>query len=174
MWFRIPSPVLPCCFSHSWECSIRGFFFSRGSSLWFFMLPWRAVQSDLAYKTAARSVQLPETFRWRFCHRVQGQGSRALGRESLPRAETPFHLQRGEAVGGICGIGNKLCWLLAGCQSRAAVPGSRSLPERHCACRRKCSAGLSVESKPTGCPCLAETIACLWFWSMWCHEGVGF
>lgn len=47
-----------------------------------------------------------------------------------------FHLQcgcslGGRSVGGICGIGNKLCWLLAACQSGAAVPGSRSLPERH-------------------------------------------
>lgn len=32
-------------------------------------------------------------------------------------------------MGGICGIGNKLCCLLGGCQSRAAAAGGgRSLP----------------------------------------------
>lgn len=66
MWFKIPSPILPSCFSHSWGCNIRGFFFSRGSSVWFFMLLWCAVQSDLAYKTIACSVQLTEMLRMTF------------------------------------------------------------------------------------------------------------
>lgn len=52
------------------------------------------------------------------------------------------------SVGGICGIGNKLCWLLAACQSRAAVPGSGSLPERHGARRKNAVQGSLSSQNP--------------------------
>lgn len=119
MCFKIPSPLLPSCFSHSWGCSLRGFFLSRGSSVWFLMLPWCAVPSDLAYQTTVCSVQLTEMFRWRFCHQVQGHGSRAFGRRLLWRAEAMFHLQCGCSLGGrsegfaALAISCAGCWLPA-------------------------------------------------------------
>jgi len=49
-------------------------------------------------------------------------------------------------MGGICGIGNKLCCLLGGCQSRAAAGGGRSLPPP---ARHRAASGNAVRGFPS-------------------------